>query len=142
MTNRSTSWTTVRDERRRGPAVYAAFITALVVCLLVVAGVLVPVLTLIGTADGLTAGALRVPVLQIAAAITIGSLLAVVLLVLCVRRRSGPAAWVLGVAAVISMLLVSLWPLVAVAIAGVGQAEDVIPFIQRLVTTVLDRWGR
>jgi hypothetical protein len=56
-----------------------------------------------------------------------------VLLALIVAVRNGPLAWILGVAAVVSTLLVSLWPLVAVAIAGVDQVQDVVPFIQDLV---------
>jgi hypothetical protein len=96
-------------------------------------GVLIPVLTLIGAADGGTAGALDVPVGRIVAAIAIGYVLALVLLGLVVTVRNGPLAWILGVAAVVSTLLVSLWPLVAVAIAGVDQVQDVVPFIQDLV---------
>ncbi|GAA0965969.1 hypothetical protein [Frigoribacterium faeni] len=126
---RSTSST----RRPRPRAVWAALITSVVLCLLIVLGVLVPVLTLIGAAEGGTAGALDVPVGQIAIALLIGYVLALVLLAIIVTVRNGAFAWVLGVAAVISTLLVSLWPLVAVAIAGVDQVQDVIPFIQDLV---------
>lgn len=119
--------------RPRPRAVWAALITSAIVCFLIVVGVLVPVLTLIGAADGGTAGALDVPVGQIVAAIAIGYILALVLLALIVKVRNGVLAWILGVAAVISTLLVSLWPLVAVAIAGVDQVQDVVPFIQDLI---------
>jgi hypothetical protein len=119
--------------RPRPRAVWAALITSTIVCLLIVVGVLIPVLTLIGAADGGTAGALDVPVGRIVAAIAIGYVLALVLLGLVVTVRNGPLAWILGVAAVVSTLLVSLWPLVAVAIAGVDQVQDVVPFIQDLV---------
>lgn len=126
---RSTSTT----RRPRPRAVWAALVTSVVLCLLIVVGVLLPVLTLIGAADGGTAGALDVPVGSIASAVAIGYVLALLLLLLIVKVRNGPLAWVLGVAAVISTLVVSLWPLVAVAIAGVDQVQDVIPFIQDLV---------
>jgi hypothetical protein len=119
--------------RPRPRAVWAALITSTIVCLLIVVGVLIPVLTLIGAADGGTAGALDVPVGGIVAAIAIGYILALVLLALIVAVRNGPLAWILGVGAVVSTLLVSLWPLVAVAIAGVDQVQDVVPFIQDLV---------
>jgi hypothetical protein len=119
--------------RHRPRAVWAALITSTIVCLLIVVGVLIPVLTLIGAADGGTAGALDVPVGGIVAAIAIGYILALVLLALIVAVRNGPLAWILGVGAVVSTLLVSLWPLVAVAIAGVDQVQDVVPFIQDLV---------
>ncbi|WP_159825714.1 hypothetical protein [Frigoribacterium sp. 9N] len=120
--------------RPRPRAVWAALVTSAVLCVLIVVGVLLPVLTLIGAADGGTAGALDVPVGSIVAAIAIGYVLALVLLLLIVKVRNGPLAWVLGVAAVISTLVVSLWPLVAVAIAGVDQVQDLIPFIQDLIT--------
>ena len=126
--------TTTRTRRPRPRAVWAALVTSVVICLLIVVGVLLPVLTLIGAADGGTAGALDVPVGSIAAAIAIGYVLALLLLLLIVKVRNGALAWVLGVAAVISTLVVSLWPLVAVAIAGVDQVQDLIPFIQDLVT--------
>ena len=125
--------TTTTTRRPRPRAVWAALVTSVVLCLLIVVGVLLPVLTLIGAADGSTAGALDVPVGSIAAAVAIGYVLALLLLLLIVKVRNGALAWVLGVAAVISTLIVSLWPLVAVAIAGVDQVQDVIPFIQDLV---------
>jgi uncharacterized membrane protein len=126
--------TTTTTRRPRPRAVWAALVTSVVLCVLIVVGVLLPVLTLIGAADGGTAGALDVPVGSIAAAIAIGYVLALVLLLLVVRVRNGALAWVLGVAAVISTLVVSLWPLVAVAIAGVDQVQDLIPFIQDLIS--------
>ena len=125
--------TTTTTRRPRPRAVWAALVTSVVLCGLIVVGVLLPVLTLIGAADGGTAGALDVPVGSIAAAVAIGYVLALLLLLLIVKVRNGALAWVLGVAAVISTLIVSLWPLVAVAIAGVDQVQDVIPFIQDLV---------
>ena len=130
MLGRRTSMTTRRPRPR---AVWAALVTSVVLCVLIVVGVLLPVLTLIGAADGGTAGALDVPVGSIAAAIAIGYVLALVLLLLIVKVRNGALAWVLGVAAVISTLVVSLWPLVAVALAGVDQVQDLIPFIQDLI---------
>lgn len=126
--------TTTTTRRPRPRAVWAALVTSVVLCVLIVVGVLLPVLTLIGAADGGTAGALDVPVGSIVAAIAIGYVLALVVLLLIVKVRNGALAWVLGVAAVISTLVVSLWPLVAVAIAGVDQVQDLIPFIQDLVT--------
>ncbi|MBD8139706.1 hypothetical protein IFT36_03995 [Frigoribacterium sp. CFBP 13605] len=126
--------TTTTTRRPRPRAVWAALVTSAVLCVLIVVGVLLPVLTLIGAADGGTAGALDVPVGSIVAAIAIGYVLALVVLLLIVKVRNGALAWVLGVAAVISTLVVSLWPLVAVAIAGVDQVQDLIPFIQDLIT--------
>ena len=78
---------TTSTRRPRPRAVWAALVTSVVVCLLIVVGVLLPVLTLIGAADGGTAGALDVPVGSIAAAIAIGYVLALVLLLLVVAPR-------------------------------------------------------
>ena len=122
--------------RSRPRAVWAAFITALVLVLVSALGVLPGVLGVIATADAGTAGILRVPVLQIVAALLIGYVLAALLLLLCFRRRNGAVAWVLGVAAVVSALLVSLWPLVVVAIAGSGQVQELAPVIGDLFDRV------
>lgn len=123
---------------RRPTAVWAALVTGVVVCLLVVVGVFVPVLGLLAAADGGTAGVLDVPVGSIAIAAVVGYLLALVLLGLVLLTRSGPVAWVLAVAAVVSTLLVSLWPLVATALSAVDQAGDVWPFITGLIDQF---WG-
>jgi len=125
--------TTTSRRPHRPRAVWWALATGLVVCLLVVGGVFVPVLALIGAADGGTAGALDVPVGSIAGAAAVGFLLALALLGLVFLSRHGALAWVLAVAAVVSTLLVSLWPLFATALAGVDQARDVWPFVQDLV---------
>ena len=122
--------------RPRPAAVWAALVTGAVLCVSSVVFVLLPVLGLIGAADGSTVGALDVPVGSIAVALVIGLGLALVLLALIVATRNGAVAWVLAVAAVISTVVVSLWPLVATAFAAVGQAGDVIPFIQGLIEQV------
>ncbi|NQX12330.1 hypothetical protein HQQ80_11890 [Microbacteriaceae bacterium VKM Ac-2855] len=122
---------------RRPRAVWAALATGTVVVTLILLGVLLPLLGLIGAADGATAGALDVPVGTIAVALVVGYGLALAFLLLCLRTRNGAFAWVLAVAAVVATLLVSLWPIVAVAIAGVDQAQDIVPFIQNLIEKVM-----
>lgn len=119
--------------RPRPRAVWAASITSTALCVLTLVGVLLPVLGLIAGADGTTAGVLDVPVGQIALAVLIGYALATVLLVVCFRIRNGALAWVLGVAAVVSALLVSLWPIAITAMAGAGQVQGMIPAIQELI---------
>lgn len=128
--------TTLSGDRPRPRAVWAAAITGTVLVFLIVVGVLIPILGLIGAADGATVGALNVPVGGIVVALLIGYVLALLFLFLSVRSRNGALSWVLAVAAVISALLVSLWAIVAVAIAGVDQAGDVVPFIQDLIARV------
>ncbi|MFP7832884.1 hypothetical protein [Marisediminicola sp. LYQ134] len=122
--------------RPRPRAVWAAIVTSTIVCGLIVLGVLLPILGLIGAADAGTAGAFDVPVGQIAGAIAIGYLLALVLLLLTLRTRNGAIAWVLGVAAVISTLVVSLWPLAAAAMSGTEQVSGLIPSIQNLLEQI------
>ena len=101
---------------------------------------LLPVLGLVGTADGSTLGALDVPVGSISVALVIGLGLALVLLALNVATRNGAVAWILAMSAVMSAvfsaLVGSLWPMVATAFAGPGQAEDVIPSIRGLIEQV------
>ena len=123
---------------RRPTAVWAALATGLVVSFVVVLAVFLPVLGLLAAADGGTAGVLDVPVGSIALAAVIGFLFALVLLGLILTTRSGPLAWVLAVAAVVSTLLVSLWPLVTTAFSAVDQASDAWPFITGLVERF---WG-
>lgn len=130
---------TTSTGRRRPRAVWVAVATGSALVVVTVAAVLIPILTLIGTADGATVGALDVPVGAIVIALLIGYGLALVLLLIAARVRNGPLAWILAVSAVVSTLAVSVWPLFAVAAAGVDQASDIIPFIQDLIHRVTNR---
>jgi len=122
---------------RRPRAVWAALITGTVVCTVLVVGLLLPVLGLIGAADATTVGVLDVPVGQIVASIAITYLVAVVLLVVSGLTRNGPLAWIAAVGAVISVLLGSVWPLVATTFSSITQAQDFVPFITGLIDRVL-----
>lgn len=123
--------------RRRPRAVWAALITATVLSLLIVAWVLLPVLGLIGAADATTIGALRVPTGAIAASIIISYLIGLAFLALTFVSRVGAIAWITGVAAVIATTVGSVWPLVATAISSVTQAQDILPFIQKILGRVV-----
>lgn len=118
---------------RRPRSVWAALITALVLCALLLLGVLLPVLGLIGTADATVAGALDVPVGGIALTIVIGYGLSLVFLVLTFLSRRGLPAWIFAVLAVLTNLFGSVWPLVVTAMASVDQAQDIGPFIADLI---------
>lgn len=120
-------------QRRRPRAVWAALITGVIVSVVIVAGILLPVLGLIGAADATTFGALRVPVGAITAAIVISYLVGLGFLVLTLVARIGALAWITAVAAIIATLVGSVWPLVATAFASVDQVQDVIPLIQQLI---------
>lgn len=130
------SRSTSSSGRPRPRAVWAAAVTGAVLVLLILVGLLLPILGLIGAADGATAGALDVPVGSIVVALLVGYVLALLFLLVSVRSRNGAFSWVMSVAAVIAALLVSLWPLLAVALAGVDQTTEVIPFIQDLIARV------
>ncbi len=120
----------------RPRAVWAALITGILVSALIVLGVLLPNLGLIGAADAGTLGVLDVPVGQIAVAIVASYALGLVLLALTSASRNGPVAWIVSVAAIIATLVGSVAPLVVTAFASVGQAGEVLPFIQQLIGSV------
>jgi hypothetical protein len=122
--------------RRRPRAVWFALGTGLVLSAVVVAGVLLPVLGLIGAVGATTFGTLHIPVGSITAAIVISYLIALLFLVLTCLSKFGPVAWITAVAAVVATLVGSVWPLVATALASVNQVQDVIPFIQELIGKV------
>ncbi|QYF72944.1 hypothetical protein [Cryobacterium sp. PAMC25264] len=90
--------------------------------------VLFPILGLIGSSAG-TAWFVPVPFGAIALVCTVGFVLTLGLLALITRVRSVPAAWVVASAALLCVLLTSLYPAVAVAQAGVDQGGQVIPWI-------------
>lgn len=122
-----------RSRLRRPRAVWAALATGAILSFVIVTGVLLPNLGLIGAADAGTFGALDVPIGAIVLAVGGSYLLGLVLLALTFASRNGPLAWILSVAAVIATLVGSVAPLVITAFASVGQAQDVIPFIQELI---------
>lgn len=125
--------TTSGSGLRRPRSVWAALITAVVVCGLLLLGVLLPVLGLIGAADATVAGALDVPVGGVALTIVIGYGLSLVFLVLTFLSRRGAPAWVFAILAILTNLFGSVWPLVVTAMASVGQAQDIGPFIADLI---------
>ncbi len=94
---------------------------------------LVGVATLISSGDGLTAGALIVPLGRIVVVVGLGYLIAVVLLILAVRSPSVARAWVSALAAAVIALGVSVYPLFATAASAVDQAQDIVPWIIALI---------
>lgn len=122
--------------RRRPRSVWIALATGTVLSVVAVAGVLLPILGLIGAVGATTFGSLHIPVGSITAAIVISYLVAVALLLLAFASKFGALAWIAAVAAVIATLVGSLWPLAATALASVSQVEDVIPFVQELIGKV------
>jgi hypothetical protein len=94
---------------------------------------LVSVAALIGSGDGLTAGALVVPMGRIVLVVAVGYLIALALLVLAARSGSPVQAWVCALLAVVIAFVVSIYPLVATASAAVDQARDIVPWILDLI---------
>lgn len=133
MVRRATS----ASRASRPRAVWLALLAAPTAVVMIAFGVLVPVLALIGSADASTVGALDVPVGGIAVAVLIGYGLAVLLTLVIARVRSPGLAWTLAISAAMSALLVSVWPLIATAIAGAGQAAEVGPVLGELIGGLL-----
>ena len=116
--------------RTRG-ALIAAAVGAVGVVLAVLT--LISVAALIGSGDGLTAGALVVPMGRIVLVVAIGYLIALVLLLLALRSGSPVQAWICALLAVVLAFGVSIYPLFATASAAVDQARDVVPWILDLI---------
>jgi len=102
-------------------------------CLAVV--LLVGVATLISSGDGLTAGALEVPVGRIVGVVALGYAVALIALVLAVRSGSAVRSWICATVAVVVAFGVSVYPLVATASAAVDQARDIVSWIIELIRT-------
>ena len=117
---------------RRARAVWFALGTGVAAIVVIAAAILVPLMTLIAGAAG-AAWFVRVPFGTIWFVVIAGYALSAGLLALAVRTRRGPMAWILAVAAMISALVVSLYPAVAAAIAATGRAADIVPFIRDLI---------
>lgn len=98
--------------------------------------VLISVIGLIGSGEGVTGGMLRVPVGKITLVVVLGYLITLALLVLTATSRSLVRAWVSAVIACVVSLIVSVYPLVATATAAVSQAHQVLPFIADLIHRV------
>lgn len=100
---------------------------------LLAVGLLITVIGLIGSGDGLTAGTLVVPVGRIVVVVGIGYLIALALLVLALRSGSPVQAWLCVVVALVVAYGVSIYPLFATASAAVDQARDIVPWIMDLI---------
>ena len=90
---------------------------------------LVGVATLISSGDGLTAGALEVPVGRIVGVVALGYAVALIALVLAVRSGSAVRSWICATVAVVVAFGVLVYPLVATASAAADQARDIVPWI-------------
>jgi len=94
--------------------------------------VLAPLMTLIAGAAG-AAWFVHIPFGRIWFVVGAGYLLAAGLLALILRTRRSAIAWILAVSATVAAMTVSLYPVVAVAIAATNQASEIIPFITDLI---------
>ncbi|MDJ0337913.1 hypothetical protein [Cryobacterium sp. PH31-O1] len=114
--------------RLRPRVVWFALGTGIFCCIAVTALILAPVLSLIGT--GLAfAPFVQVPVTQIIIATIGGYILVLGLLTLTGLSRNGALSWFLASTATLLCLIVSLYPLFAVAFAAVDNAGNAIPWI-------------
>ncbi|GAA1845505.1 hypothetical protein ACFFOM_11425 [Microlunatus capsulatus] len=125
--------TTRRALRPRPPAVRAALGVAGLGLVLVLVGVVLPVWTAIGAADGAVAGAVDVPAGRIAAVTVLGLLVVLALAVGLVLTRRAALAWPLALAALALALVVAVYPLLATAARAVQQGREFIPWVSDLV---------
>ena len=96
-------------------------------------GVVLPVWTAIGAADGAVAGAVDVPAGRIAAVTVLGLLVVLALVVGLVLTRRAALAWPLALAALALALVVAVYPLLATAARAVQQGREFIPWVSDLV---------
>lgn len=117
----------------RPTAVRVALVSAALLVLLVLLGVVLPVWTLIGSADATVAGALDVPGGRIAAVTVLGVLVVLALAVGLVLTVRPAVAWSLTALLVVVALLTALYPLLATAQSAVDQGQAFLPWITDLV---------
>ncbi|KJC64325.1 hypothetical protein SAMN06295879_0034 [Agreia bicolorata] len=114
--------------KRRPRSVWFALGTGVIVTVIVATIVLVPVIGLVTSAVA-AAPFVDFPIDSMIVAVIGGYALAAGFLALILRIRHGALAWICSVAAVIAALVVSIYPLVAAAIAAANEAGEVIPII-------------
>lgn len=129
--SRRWSWTASRPARATWFALGLG-----VLGLLVALTLLISSLSVIGSGEGVTAGALQVPVARIVIVVAVGYLVALGLLAATLVARSPVGGWVLALVAVAIAVSVSVYPLFATAATAVDQARDVVPWILDLIRTV------
>ncbi|SEQ32118.1 hypothetical protein [Microlunatus flavus] len=117
----------------RPTGVRVALVVAVVGVLLVLGAVLAPVLGVIGSADGASAGALDVPVGRIVGVGLLGLVLVLGLGAGLVRTLRTPVAWALTVLVVVITLVASVYPLLSTASAALEQGRDFVPWVTGLV---------
>ena len=122
---------------RRTRSVWAALSAGGVAVVGIALLVLAPLMTLIVGAGG-AAWFVHIPFGRISFVIGAGYLLAAGLLALILRTRRGALAWILAVSAAVAAMAVSLYPIVAVALAATDQASEIIPFITDLIREGMD----
>lgn len=118
----------------RPRSVWFALGAGVVVCLLLVTAVLIPLLTLIGTAAG-AAWFVNLGIGTITVVTVAGCLLTAGLLALILRVRNGPIAWILAVSAVVAATIISIYPVFAVIGAGSEAVGQLLPTVSGWIGT-------
>lgn len=124
----------VRDiYRQRSRTVWAALGTAIFGVLVIIAVILLPVLALIGSSASF-APIIAIPFTRITLVIIGGYALTAGLLILTGLSKYGVLSWVSAIAAIITSLITSIYPLFAIAFTAVDRAGDAIPWILDLIS--------
>ncbi|WP_165068777.1 hypothetical protein [Marisediminicola senii] len=129
------SWLARDVYRRRNRGVWFALGAGVFGVVGVLVVVLLPVLALVGSSASF-APVIAIPYGRITLVIVGGYALALGLLALAGLSKYGALSWIAAIAAVTSSLIVSVYPLFAVAFTAVDTAGDVIPWILDLINDV------
>lgn len=117
---------------RRPRGVWIALASGVGATVIVALLVLLPVVSLVTGSLG-AEWFVDIPVGRITLVVVAGYLLSAGLLALILRTRHSAVGWALSVAAVLVALVVSLYPVVAVASAATQGVGDIIPFVTRWI---------
>ncbi|MFJ3379528.1 MFS transporter permease [Curtobacterium sp. NPDC090217] len=122
-----------RERPPRARGVWIATVVGVVLVLLLFVGAFLPLVGFLVGVTGTTVGLVPFPVVRVTLVTVLGGIVVLALLILAVTRRRSVAAWVPVVLAVIVAVVVTVYPLFAVAIGSADRAGDIGPVITDLV---------
>ncbi|ROP61433.1 MFS transporter permease [Curtobacterium sp. PhB115] len=131
----TTAWSGSRRGRPRRPRPHGVWIASGIGIVLVAGillGVFLPLVGFLGGITATTAGLVPFPVVRVSLVALVGAAVVLALLVLALTRRHTATAAVAVVLAVLVALVVTLFPVVLVAVGSADRAGDVWPIVTEL----------
>lgn len=131
----TTAWSGSRRGRPRRPRPHGVWIASGIGIVLVAGillGVFLPLVGFLGGITATTAGLVPFPVVRVSLVALVGAVVVLALLVLALTRRHTATAAVAVVLAVLVALVVTLFPVVLVAVGSADRAGDVWPLVTEL----------